>query len=178
MKTETLNPSRSNAQISGTAMPAFWQRNVIAFFRTPKDVSGLILRLSLALVMFPHGAQKVLGWFGGYGFSQTLGFFTQSGMPAPLALAVIAAEFLGPIALVAGFFTRWSAFGIGTVMVGAALMAHAQHGFFMNWMGQQKGEGIEYFIPIVGIALVLMIKGGGLWAVDRLIASKIEAGRS
>lgn len=177
MKTDTLSPSLSHAHLRESAMPSFWQRNLIAFFRTPNDISGLILRLSLAIVIFPHGAQKVLGWFGGYGFSQTLGFFTQSGMPAPLALAVIAAEFLGPIALAVGFFTRWSAFGIGTVMAGAALMAHVQHGFFMNWMGQQKGEGIEYFIPVVGIALALMIKGGGLWAVDRVIAARLSTGR-
>jgi putative oxidoreductase len=97
-------------------------------------------------------------------------------MPAPLAVLIIAAEFLGPIALVAGFFTRWSAFGIGLVMLGAVGMAHAQNGFFMNWMGNQKGEGIEYFIPVIAIALVLMIKGGGRWALDRIIAERIFKG--
>lgn len=150
------------------------RRAAYRFFRTPQDVTGLVLRLALAATMFPHGAQKALGWFGGWGFQGTVGAFTQGGMPLPLALAVIAAEFLGPIALVAGFFTRWSAFGIGLTMTGAALMAHAQFGFFMNWMGTQKGEGIEYFIPVVAIAMALMIKGGGSWAVDRLIARKLD----
>ena len=148
------------------------------FFRTTEDATGLVLRLALAATMFPHGAQKALGWFGGWGFQATVGAFTQGGMPLGLALAVIAAEFLGPIALVAGFFTRWSAFGIGLTMTGAALMAHAKNGFFMNWMGTQKGEGIEYFIPVVAIALVLMIKGGGTWAIDNLIARKLASNRS
>ena len=146
-----------------------------AFFGTRDDATGLVLRLGLAITMFPHGAQKALGWFGGYGFEATLGFFTQSGMPLVLALAVIAAEFLGPIALAAGFFTRWSAFGIGAVMTGAALMAHAQHGFFMNWFGNQKGEGLEYFILAVTLSLGLMIHGGGKWAADRILARRLGA---
>lgn len=176
MKTETQ--VRTHSAVNSVALQSPARRALRAFFHTDNDVSGLILRLSLAIVMFPHGAQKVLGWFGGYGLTQTLGFFTQGGMPWILAAAVIAAEFLGPIALVLGFFTRWSAFGIGLVMAGAALTVHLQFGFFMNWMGQQKGEGIEYFIPILGIALALMLKGGGRWALDRLIAARIEAGRS
>ncbi|MEO6096460.1 MAG: DoxX family protein [Fibrobacteria bacterium] len=145
------------------------------FFATRSDSTGLILRLALAATLFPHGAQKVLGWFGGYGFQGTLAGFTSMGMPAPLALLIMAAEFLGPIALVAGFFTRWSGFGIGLTMAGAALMAHLPNGFFMNWMGTQKGEGIEYFIPVVAIAVVLILKGGGAWAVDSLLARRIEA---
>jgi putative oxidoreductase len=150
------------------------RRALIAFFSTPVDSTGLILRLGLAVTMFPHGAQKALGWFGGFGFEKTLGFFTQSGTPLPLALAIIAAEFLGPIALVAGFFTRWSAFGIGLVMAGAALLVHSSNGFFMNWMGSQKGEGIEYFILAITLAVALMIKGGGRWAADRVIARRIS----
>jgi putative oxidoreductase len=145
------------------------------FFATQPDSSGLILRFALAATMFPHGAQKVLGWFGGYGFQGTLAGFTSNGMPAPLALLVMAAEFLGPIALAAGFFTRWSGFGIGLTMTGAALMGHLSNGFFMNWMGTQKGEGIEYFIPVIAISIVLIIKGGGTWAVDSLLARRIEA---
>lgn len=109
---------------------------------------------------------------GGYGFSNTVGFFSQGGFPVVLTLAIIAAEFLGPIALAAGFFTRWSAFGIGVVMAGAGLMMHAQHGFFMNWAGTQKGEGLEYFILMWTLSLALMVKGGGKWAADRAIARK------
>lgn len=177
MITET-RPHVAPAILNHAAPASRLQRLAHRFFRTPDDVTGLILRLALAATLFPHGAQKALGWFGGWGFQATLGAFTQGGMPLGLALLVIAAEFLGPIALVAGFFTRWSAFGIGLTMTGAALMAHAKHGFFMNWMGTQKGEGIEYFIPVVAIALALMIKGGGTWAVDRLIARKLDSHRS
>lgn len=146
-----------------------------AFFGTRDDATGLVLRLGLAVTMFPHGAQKALGWFGGYGLEATLGYFSQSGMPLVLALAVVAAEFLGPVALAAGFFTRWSAFGIGAVMTGAALMAHAQHGFFMNWFGNQQGEGLEYFILAVALSLGLMIHGGGKWAADRVLARRLGA---
>jgi putative oxidoreductase len=168
-KTQT----RSNAQ--GVAQPGLVKRAAQRFFATDNDLSGPILRLALAATLFPHGAQKALGWWGGFGFENTVGYFVQSGMPAALAVAIIAAEFLGPIALVAGFFTRWSAFGIGLVMLGATLMAHAKHGFFMNWMGTQKGEGIEYFIPVLAIALVLLIKGGGSWAADRVIARRVAS---
>jgi putative oxidoreductase len=171
---ETARPSASNTRQHATATR--WQKAVHGFFATKQDFSGTLLRLALALTMFPHGAQKALGWFGGFGFSKTVGYFVGSGMPAPLAVLIIAAEFLGPIALVAGFFTRWSAFGIGLVMLGAVGMVHVHNGFFMNWMGNQKGEGIEYFIPVIAIALALMIKGGGRWALDRLIAERIFNG--
>jgi putative oxidoreductase len=149
------------------------RRAITAFFTTSADPTGPILRLGLAITMFPHGAQKALGWFGGFGLQKTLGFFVANGTPLPLALAIVAAEFLGPIALLAGFFTRWSAFGIGLVMLGAAGMVHAQNGFFMNWMGGQKGEGIEYFIPVIALSLALIVKGGGRFALDSLIAGRV-----
>lgn len=171
MIVDTRNQSRTASQ---AVQPSLIRKAVHRFFATDRDITGVVLRLALAATLFPHGAQKALGWWGGFGFEQTVGFFTQGGMPWLLAVAVIAAEFLGPIALAAGFFTRWSAFGIGTVMTGAALMAHVQHGFFMNWMGTQKGEGIEYFIPVVAIAVALMIKGGGSWAADRVLARRAE----
>lgn len=174
MNTETA--IRSTKTLNNN-QPKLARRALTAFFSTPKDPTGIILRLALAATLFPHGAQKALGWFGGFGLEATLGYFTGSGMPFALALAIVAAEFLGPIALVAGFFTRWSAFGIGMVMTGAALMAHVQHGFFMNWMGKQAGEGIEYFIPVVAIAVALMVKGGGSWAIDRVIASRLSDAR-
>jgi putative oxidoreductase len=174
MMIETAN--RSTTRSREFAPATRWQKAAHAFFATRQDISGTLLRLALAATLFPHGAQKALGWFGGFGFSKTVGYFVSGGMPAPLAVLVIAAEFLGPIALVAGFFTRWSAFGIGLVMLGAVGMAHAQNGFFMNWMGNQKGEGIEYFIPVIAIALVLLIKGGGRWALDRVIAERIFKG--
>jgi putative oxidoreductase len=172
MIVETKN--RSTNAVVRSESPSKVRNLLSAFLRTSPDSTHLFLRLVLAVAMFPHGAQKVLGWYGGFGFSKTLGFFTQNGMPAPLALAIMAAEFLGPIALVAGFFTRFSGFGIGLVMLGAVAMVHGHNGFFMNWMGNQKGEGFEYFIPVIAIALVLMVKGGGRWALDAALARKIK----
>lgn len=156
------------------AQPSLTRRALYRFFSTQEDITGTLLRLALAITMFPHGAQKALGWFGGFGFSKTVGFFVQNGTPAPLAMLIIAAEFLGPIALVTGFFTRWSAFGIGLVMAGAVGLVHAHNGFFMNWMGNQKGEGYEYFIPVIAIAIALMVKGGGSWAIDRVLAERVS----
>lgn len=142
-------------------------------FGTEPDYGALVGRLALAAAIFPHGAQKVLGWFGGHGFSGTMGFFTQQmGLPAPLAFLAIAAEFLGPIALVGGLFGRVAAFGILVTMAVAAATVHLSNGFFMNWFGQQKGEGIEYFILAVGLALVVIIKGSGAWSLDRLVAGR------
>jgi putative oxidoreductase len=142
-------------------------------FRTNNDITPLILRLFLGVVIFPHGAQKALGLFGGYGFSGTIGFFTQNmGLPLVLALLVIAAEFLGSIGLITGFLTRLSAFGIASVMAGAIFMVHTPNGFFMNWSGKQAGEGFEFHLLVIGIALVLVITGGGGLSIDGLISQK------
>jgi putative oxidoreductase len=143
--------------------------------RTDKDLTGLILRVMLGAVMFPHGAQKLLGWFGGHGFSGTMGFFTGSmGIPAVFALLVIIAESFGAIGLITGLLTRVAAFGIGCTMVVAAFMLHVQNGFFMNWLGNQKGEGFEYHVLAVAIAVALIVKGGGLWSLDGLVAARIK----
>jgi putative oxidoreductase len=126
-----------------------------------------ILRLVLGIVFFAHGAQKVLGWFGGYGFSGTMGFFThQMGIPAPLAFLAVMAEFLGGLGLVFGFLTRIAAFGVFCNMLVAVGMVHHQFGFFANWTGQQKGEGIEYHLLAIAITLAMMIAGGGALSVD------------
>jgi putative oxidoreductase len=144
-----------------------------ALIRTDKDIASLVLRLTLGVVMFPHGAQKMLGWFGGGGFAGTMQYFTTGmGIPWILAFLVIIAEFFGSLALIAGFLTRFSAFGIGCVMVGAITLVHWQFGFFMNWGGQQAGEGFEFHLLAIGIALALMIKGGGAASVDRYLAER------
>lgn len=149
---------------------------VHAFFRTDTDWSGLVMRVFLGLVFFPHGAQKVLGWFGGHGLSGTLGFFTQGlGFPYIIAILVIAGEFLGSLGLITGFLTRLCGFGITSIMTGAILMVHMKNGFFMNWMGvmadgKPAGEGFEFHLLAIGLALALMFKGGGKWSIDGLIA--------
>lgn len=141
--------------------------------RTDGGAAGLILRLTLAIVIFPHGAQKALGWFGGGGFAGTIDFFSsQFGVPAAITVLVIAAEFLGSIGLLFGFLTRICALGIGAVMLGAVFMVHLPNGFFMNWMGTQQGEGYEFHLLALGIVLALLVTGGGAASVDRAIASR------
>jgi putative oxidoreductase len=144
-------------------------------FHTNDDVTLLILRVLLGVVFFPHGMQKLFGWFGGYGFSGTFGFFTGSmGIPAIFAFLAIIAEGLGWLGLITGFLTRLSAFGIGTNMVVAVLMIHYKFGIFMNWDGKQAGEGIEYHLLVIAIALALIIRGGGKWSVDKAIADGMK----
>jgi putative oxidoreductase len=140
--------------------------------RTDDDVVGLVLRLTLAVVMFPHGAQKALGWFGGHGFKGTMGYFTSSGIPTVFGLLAIAAEFLGSLGVAVGLLTRVAALGIACVMVVAILKVHVPHGFFMNWYGKQQGEGFEFHLLVIGLAVALMIMGGGAWSLDRLIAAR------
>jgi putative oxidoreductase len=144
-------------------------------FQTENDRAALVLRVLLGAVFFPHGMQKLLGWFGGYGFSGTMGFFTGSlGIPAFFAFLAIVAEGLGSIGLITGLFTRVAAFGITVTMMVAAVMMHLQNGFFMNWFGNQKGEGVEYHLLAAAIGIALMIKGGGSLSLDKAIAERIK----
>jgi len=139
------------------------------------DVAAFVLRVLLGLVFFPHGMQKLTTMFGGYGFMGTLGFFTgKLGIPAVFAILAILAEGLGWMGLIAGLLTRVAAFGICVNMVVAVYMLHWQNGFFMNWFGNQKGEGFEYHILVIAIALALMIRGGGKWSVDKAIANGMK----
>jgi len=144
------------------------------FFQTDESWVGLILRLTLGFVMFPHGAQKVLGWYGGYGFSGTMGFFTDTmHLPWLIAFLVIIGEFFGSLGLLAGFLTRFSAASIGVIMLGAIATVHWPQGFFMNWFGKQAGEGYEYHLLAIGLSLALLITGAGRWSVDQQIAQRI-----
>ena len=145
-------------------------------FQTDDRWSGLILRVTLGGVMFPHGAQKLFGWFGGFGFSGTMGFFTEKmGLPWIIAFLVIIGESLGALGLIVGFLTRVSAFGIGCIMVGAIALVHWPYGFFMNWFGKQAGEGFEYHLLALGISLALMMTGAGKWSLDKVIADKLKS---
>ena len=144
-----------------------------ALFRTEDSLSLLLIRLALGIVMLAHGLQKTLGLFGGAGFSGTMGMFTSQGMPALLAFLVILSESLGSLGLIGGFLTRVAAFGCASVMVGAIGMVHWQNGFFMNWFGKQPGEGFEYHILALGMALALLIGGGGKASVDLGLAESM-----
>lgn len=137
---------------------------------TTADPVTTVLRLALGLVMFPHGAQKVFGWFGGFGLEGTMGYMTGAlGIPALFAGLAIAAELLGSLGLVTGLFTRVAALGILGVMVVAALLVHLPNGFFMNWGGTAAGEGYEYHILAAALAVALVVRGGGAWSLDRLL---------
>src|SRR6266404_4305238 len=139
---------------------------------TNDNPATLILRLVLGVVFFAHGAQKMLGWFGGPGFSGSMGLFTgYLHIPAPLAFLAIAAEFFGGLGLILGFLTRIAAFGIALNMVVAIAMVHSPFGLFMNWTGTQKGEGFEYHLLALAITAFLMIRGAGAFSVDRMIAT-------
>jgi putative oxidoreductase len=137
------------------------------FLSTDNDPTALVMRLALGLVFFPHGAQKVLGWWGGHGASATIQGFAKMGLPPAVTVLVMAAEFGGALLLILGFLTRLAALGIACVMAGALFLVHAKVGFFMNWAGMQKGEGYEYHILALGLAIALLIKGGGALSVDR-----------
>ncbi len=137
--------------------------------------SSAILRITAGMVMFPHGAQKLLGWYGGHGFSGTMGFFTETlGLAWIIALLVILGESLGAVALIAGFMTRFVSGSLAIIMVGAVAIAHWDHGFFMNWFGQQQGEGFEFHLLIIGMCMALVFSGGGKWSVDRAISESAQ----
>jgi len=133
---------------------------------TSNDVSFTILRVVLGVVFFAHGAQRMLGWFGGFGFHDTMGAFAQMGMPAPVAFLIICAQFFGGLGLIVGLLTRIASLGIAGLMIRAIFMVHLQNGFFMNWMGTQKGEGIEYHLLALAMAAALLLRGAGAFSLD------------
>lgn len=140
---------------------------------TDDNPGTLVLRVVLGIVFFAHGGQKMLGWFGGNGFSPTMGFF-ENGMhiPAVFAFLAIAAEFFGSIGVFLGFLTRIAAFGIAVNMLVAIIKVHGHVGFFMNWGGTQRGEGYEYHLLVLAITVFLMVCGAGAFSVDRAVAGR------
>ena len=145
--------------------------------RTEPNTAVAVARVTLGLVMLPHGLQKTLGLFGGYGFTGTMGYFTGTlGMSHLVALLVIASESVGAIALIVGFLSRFCAASLVIVMVGAVYMAHWANGFFMNWFGNQPGEGFEYHLLVVGLALTVVVGGAGRWSIDRALCGGCQKG--
>jgi putative oxidoreductase len=135
---------------------------------TPDEPTLALIRFVLGVVFFAHGAQKVLGWFGGAGFSETMHFFTHGiGVPPFFAVLAILAEFLGGIGLIMGFLARIAAFSIAVDMAVAVALVHAPNGFFMNWFGNQRGEGFEFHLLAIAMALVVMVRGAGTFSLDR-----------
>lgn len=137
------------------------------------DVTLLVVRILVGVVIAGHGAQKLLGWFNGYGFDGTMNFFTQTmGLPYLLALGIIVTESVGMIALIAGAFTRALSGVLIAIMIGAIVTVHGQYGFFMNWFGAQAGEGYEYHVLIIALATVTLLNGGGSYSIDHVVRQR------
>lgn len=148
--------------------------SLVRFLATPRDATLLLLRVVAGAVMAPHGAQKLLGWFGGYGFDATMAGMQQHlGLPAFVVLLVILGESLGAVGLVLGVASRFCAFGIVLTMIGA-LSRHLDNGFFMNWAGQQPGEGYEFHLLLIAMTLPVMIRGGGALSFDRWLVDRLD----
>jgi putative oxidoreductase len=137
--------------------------------RTSHSVPLALVRFTVGFVMFLHGAQKMLGWLGGPGFSGTMGMFESIGIPAPFAFLAIVAEFFGGLGLMIGFLARIAAFGVMVNMIVAILLLHLRNGLFMNWTGKQAGEGIEYHLLAIGMTLAVIIGGAGAYSIDLAI---------
>ena len=141
------------------------------------DLAPLVMRLAAGIVLFPHGAQKLLGWWGGYGFAGTMNFFTNTlHIPPVLGFIAIVAEFLVPLGLIAGLFTRLSALGAAVLLTVAIFTVQLPNGFFMNWFGTQKGEGIEYSLLMIGLATAVFLRGAGAYSLDALIIRHFAKG--
>src|SRR5688572_6291800 len=140
-------------------------------FETDRDTGTAILRIVLGIVFFAHGAQKLLGWYGGRGFDATIAVFQADyQIPMALALVAIAAEFFGGIGLIVGLLSRIAAFGIGVTMIVAIAVKTYPYGFFMNWSGRQEGEGYEFQLLAIAMCILVVLRGSGAFSLDYLIA--------
>lgn len=145
---------------------------------TENNLAYTIARIFLGIVILPHGLQKLLGMFGGNGFTNTMNFFTGQGTPAAIAFLIIIGESFGAVALIAGLLGRFCAFGITVIMLGAIFLGHLQYGFFMNWFGKQQGEGFEYHLLAIGLGLIVLLKGSGAFSIDRILVRTLSGRNS
>ena len=144
-------------------------------FYTNPDWIETLIRITLGVVFFAHGAQKLLGWFGGVGLKDTMRTMHQFlGLPIPLAFLAVATEFFGGAGLVVGLLSRGAALGIAVTMVAAILMVHGRYGLFLNWFGDRKGHGIEYHLLAIALAAVIIVRGSGAVSLDRLLFNSIN----
>ena len=146
--------------------------NVAALLATKDDRVLFVQRATFALVMFPHGAQHALGWFGGFGFAGTHGWMTGTlGIPAPLSAFAIVTELVAPLFLLAGLGGRAAAAGLAAILAVAA-MTHVSNGFFMNWLGASAGEGFEYHLLGIALGASIIVRGSGAWSLDRVLSAR------
>lgn len=145
-------------------------------FQSGNHAGGLIARLTLGIVILPHGLQLMFGSFGGYGFTGSMNYFTgAAGLPWVIGFLVILLQFLGSLLIIAGVAVRPLALATIFLFIGMIVTAHLDHGFFMNWYGSQKGEGFEYHLLVIGLALLLLVEGAGKYSVDSLLSKKIQS---
>ena len=170
----TMTMPGTEARQSGTATGTRVRDALRPFVKTDADHGLLLVRVALGTVILAHGAQKLLGWFDGFGVQGTIEFFASIGLPGWLALLVIASDFFGSLALIAGVLGRFAGLGAFAVMLGAVFTLHAPNGFFMNWGGLPRGEGFEFHLLAMAMALAVVLKGSGSWSVDRVIARRQE----
>jgi putative oxidoreductase len=143
---------------------------------TDADWVLTVARVVLGIAFFAHGAQKLLGWFGGHGLSATLRTFRdQLGIPTPLAYLAIAAEFFGGLGLIVGLFSRIAALGIAITMAVAMFKVHWEHGFFMNWFGDKQGHGLEYHLLAIALAVIIIVHGAGALSLDLALYRSLAA---
>lgn len=175
MQSQTIENSSSLSPSSSRTGSGTLVQRLLA---TAPSKTAMFQRVVLAAVVFPHGLQKVFGWYGGWGFDGTLGWFESAlGVPSAVAVLVIASDFLGAIALALGLFSRLTALGVALTMLGAIAMVHAPNGFFMNWAGTNAGEGFEFHLLALALSLPLMVSGGGAFSLDGWIVDRLRARR-
>lgn len=142
---------------------------------TNEDRIPMLGRLALGIVILPHGAQNLFGWFGGPGIDGALGYYSALGVPAFLGWMALITQFFGGLALILGFLGRVAAFGVALVLLVAVIKLHWSVGFFMNWTGALKGEGFEFHILAVTLAMIVIIRGSGALSVDRALTARTTA---
>ncbi|MEP1094845.1 MAG: DoxX family protein [Cyclobacteriaceae bacterium] len=145
-----------------------------SLIKTDNDIAPFIARIFLGLVIFPHGAQKILGIWGGHGLQAMMDSFQAWFGIHPVVSALVAfAEFFGSLALILGLFGRFMAATIVMVMLGAIYYV-VNDFFFMNWYSQERGEGYEFHILAIALGLIVIIKGSGKYALDAWIYKKLN----
>ncbi|HLO83362.1 MAG TPA: DoxX family protein [Chitinophagaceae bacterium] len=145
------------------------------FFKTDEHVSGLIARITMAIVILPHALQMIFGWFGGYGFGSTMNYLTQvEQLPWLVGVMVIMLQSVGTLLLLFGFMGRFFAASMIILFIGMIVTSHAHHGFFMNWYGKQEGEGFEYHLLVIGLATTVLLNGSGSFSLDAMLSKVVR----
>jgi len=152
---------------------------LVRLLATDGDWVLTLARMVLGVIFFAHGAQKLLGWFGGHGLRATVStFHDQLGIPVPLVYLAVAAEFFGGLGLIVGLLSRIAALGVAATMIVAMFQVHWQFGFFINWFGDRQGHGIEYHLLAIALAAVIIVHGAGAFSVDRALYRRFASSSS